>query len=327
MPASELGEMADEDRKSEGGESTSDIEIDDPPTLAEHVAPVSERGREDVVLVAISGPDAGRRFLVPPDGGLIGREDGVAMRLSDVNISRRHAAVSFDEKQRVIVSDLGSSNGVFVNGARVSRGELLDGYRVQLSSDTVLRVRFQDPCETRLQEDQAGAQTRDSLTGLPNRRELIDRIAQELSFARRHGVPLSVMLANVDELQKVIDTDGHRGSALLLSAIAELIREGSRYEDVVGRYADGEVLVVLRATTNAQTKSYARRMMEKVRARAFDVGDVAIRATISCGVGSYEVDGEDIDGAVPLIERAEAALTHAKQQGRDAGGSRPSSAS
>lgn len=114
---------------------------------------------------------------------------------------------------------------------------------------------------------------------------------------------------------------------MLLSAIAELIREGSRYEDVVGRYADGEVLVVLRATTSAQTKSYARRMMEKVRARAFDVGDVAIGATISCGVGSYEVGGEDIDGAVPLVERAEAALAHAQQQGRDAGGSRPSSAS
>ena len=312
--------MADEDRKAEGGESTTDIEIDDPPTLAEHVAPVSERGREDVVLVAISGPDAGRRFLVPPDGGLIGREEGIAMRLSDVNVSRRQVSLSFDEKRRVIVSDLGSSNGVFVNGARVSRGEVLDGYRVQLSSDTVLRVRFQDPCETRLQDDQAGSQTRDSLTGLPNRRELLDRVAQELSFARRHGEPLAIVLADVDDLQKVIETDGHRGSALLLSAIAELIREGSRYEDVVGRYGEAELLVVLRATTSAQAKSYAARMMTKVRARAFDVGDVAIRATIRCGVASYEVDGEDVDGAEPLVQRAEEALARANQPGKDAVG-------
>jgi diguanylate cyclase (GGDEF)-like protein len=118
-------------------------------------------------------------------------------------------------------------------------------------------------------------------------------------------------------MQKVIDTDGHRGASMLLSAIAELIREGSRYEDIVGRYGEDEVLVVLRATVSERALSYAERMAAVVRKRAFDVGDVAIRATVSLGVAAYEPGRFDIDGALLLVERAETAVQRAKQQGKD----------
>jgi diguanylate cyclase (GGDEF)-like protein len=309
--------MTDGSNQSTRADVAEDIEADDPPTMVDRVAPEHDHGREDLVFVVISGPDAGSRFVVPREGGVLGREVGVDMQLSDVNVSRRHAAVLFDGQSRVIISDLGSSNGVFVNGVQVSRGEVLDGYRVQLSADTVLRARFQDPRETRMQDDLAGAQTRDALTGLPNRRDLLDRLAQELSFARRHQEPLSIVLADVDGMQKVIDTDGHRGASMLLSAIAELIREGSRYEDIVGRYGEDEVLVVLRATVSERALSYAERMAAVVRKRAFDVGDVAIRATVSLGVAAYEPGRFDIDGALLLVERAETAVQRAKQQGKD----------
>jgi GGDEF domain-containing protein len=58
-------------------------------------------------------------------------------------------------------------------------------------------------------------------------------------------------------------------------------------------------------------------MAAVVRKRAFDVGDVAIRATVSLGVAAYEPGRFDIDGALLLVERAETAVQRAKQQGKD----------
>jgi pSer/pThr/pTyr-binding forkhead associated (FHA) protein len=82
-------------------------------------------------LLVVEGPDAGRRFQLGPQT-VIGRDPTAAVSLDDVEVSRRHAIISFEDG-RVSVEDLGSSNGTFVEGEQV-RGE------AQVSTGQWIRV-------------------------------------------------------------------------------------------------------------------------------------------------------------------------------------------
>ncbi len=291
-------------------------EIEDERTVSDSVVPPANESRDDVSLLVLRGPDQGRRFPLVPPGGVIGRQEECTVRLRDPNISRRHALVEVGDG-RVMLSDLGSRNGVFVNGAQVSRAEVFDGNDIQLSSDSVLRVRFQDPEEAKLIDDLYGAVVTDGVTGAANRRYLETRLAQEVSYTRRHSTPCSVVMIDVDDFRRVMATDGQAGGNALLRAIAELVRRSSRLEDEVARAGEDQLAVILRATGADQAIVFGERVCQLVREQHFDVGDVAIRATVSVGVASYEPDGTDVEEATVLLDRAAAALCCAKSDGKD----------
>jgi two-component system cell cycle response regulator len=280
------------------------------------VVPPPGAQREDVSLLVLRGPDLGRRFPLTPPGGVIGRQQDCAIPLRDPNISRRHALIELTDG-RVMLSDLGSRNGVFVNGARVSRSEIFDGNDIQLSSDSVLRVRFQDPNEAKLLDDLYGAVVTDGVTGVSNRRYLENRLAQELSYTRRHESPCCVALIDVDGFSQVVATDGQTGGDALLRAIAELICGSSRLEDDVARFGDHQLAVILRSATAEQGAVFGERVCQLVRERVFDVGEVAIRATVSIGVASFEPGRFDVKEAAELLDRADTALYRAKSSGKD----------
>jgi diguanylate cyclase (GGDEF)-like protein len=188
---------------------------------------------------------------------------------------------------------------------------------VQISNETVLRVRFQDPAETELLDELHGANVKDSATGLPNRRYLSQRLAQELSYARRHKEPLAVVLMDVDEFHKVNEADGQAAGDALLREIAKVVREDARLEDVVTRYGNDQFVTVMRNSDAAAASVFAERLTEKIRGRTYAVGDVPIRATISCGVASYEPEKVDIEEMAVLLDHADAAVYAAKEGGRD----------
>jgi len=271
--------------------------IQDERTRGEAVAPTYDRKDEDISLLVLRGPDMGRRFLVKPPGGIIGREEGAAVQTRDTTISRRAALLEFGNDGRILITDLGSKNGVYIDGVRISRAEIYDGNHVQLSNDTVMRVRFQDPIETELLQELQVAVTKDSLTGLPNRRYLRERLEQEMAWARRRKDPLSLALFDVDDFKKVIDADGQKAADDLLSVIATMVRKATRQEDVVARYGADELVVVMRGTGAEQARDTVDRLRKQVGARVFDVGDVPIKATVSVGVVTY--DGTDDDEPAP----------------------------
>jgi two-component system, cell cycle response regulator len=304
-------------------------EIEDERTQAESVAPSFDRPGEHVGLLVLRGPDAGTRFVVKPPGGVIGREPGAAVQVRDPNVSRRHAIIEFND-DRVLVTDLGSRNGVFINGVQVARAEIFDGNDVQLSNDTVMRVRFQDAVETELLEELQGAAMRDSLTGLPNRRYFLDRLRQELAYAHRRGEPLGVALIDIDDFKKVLDVDGQQGGDLLLEAIAGVVRRASRVEDVVARYGHDEFAVALRGTGPDQAQRYAQRVVSAVRDGTYRTGDVPIRATVTVGLsvvpagkkrrrtpGPAENPPPDPAMVTALLDQADQALYRGKHEGKN----------
>ena len=126
--------------------------------LCTECATIIEYSGEAVASDVISAPAAEpRACLIDPWGRVhplpectvVGRDVGDGLSIRRGFVSRAHAELRRQD-DGFVLTDLGSRNGVYVNGVQISRAEIYDGNHVQLSGDTVLRVRFQDPVETEL---------------------------------------------------------------------------------------------------------------------------------------------------------------------------------
>lgn len=155
----------------------------------------------------------------------------------------------------------------------------------------------------------------DFLTGLVNRREMFNRAAIELSRARRHGKPLSVILIDIDYFKKLNDNYGHDMGDSVLKDLSRTLKETLREYDIVCRYG-GEEFVVVTPETGLDM---ARELAERLRCAALELAitheneATPIHISISAGVAELMVD-ESIE---KTISRADAALYRAKESGRN----------
>lgn len=156
--------------------------------------------------------------------------------------------------------------------------------------------------------------TRDSLTGLLNRRETLRRIAQEHSRAGRLSKFLSVFMIDIDYFKGINDVHGHAAGDDVLKDLSRKIREVVRDYDIVCRYGGEEFLVVTPEADGEIAREIAERLRGEVEGMAMTVADgSAIRFTISAGVAQWK-EGENVE---QLIARADAALYEAKDAGRN----------
>src|SRR5512137_1186004 len=153
--------------------------------------PVSERRP---YLLVLSGPQLGEIFALEPGREVVlGREPTCEVRLRDTGVSRRHAGIVAGTGGARL-RDLGSTNGIFVDGARVADCELQDGQRVQMGMHTALKYCLCDDVEIGYQRRLAEGALLDPETGLFNRRHFDDRLAAELVTSSRHTRPMSLLL-------------------------------------------------------------------------------------------------------------------------------------
>ncbi len=296
-------------------------DIEDESTVTEAVNPDSLRGGEYLSLLVVRGPDAGRWFRVATDGGLVGRSPEVHIRIADPAVSREHAVIEVNQKGVYLIRDLGSRNGVFIEGKRVDLAPILDGVQIQLSTQTVLRARFSGPVETEIWDELQKAAQTDPLTGLANRRYLMHRLEQELSFARRHRMPLSLLLIDVDAFKPINDHYGHHGGDAVLKKIASTLRATTRVEDVVARYGGDEFVIISRGYPPTAATKLANRLCDVVRDTDIRFGAMNMRVTLSIGVAGCDADQlanekHKVD-RTELFICADTALYQAKQGGRD----------
>jgi diguanylate cyclase (GGDEF)-like protein/PAS domain S-box-containing protein len=155
----------------------------------------------------------------------------------------------------------------------------------------------------------------DALTGVPNRRLLLDRLRQALAQAERRGHALAVLYADLDHFKTINDTLGHAaGDALLRQAVVRL-HECLRDEDTVARVGGDEFLIVLPSLTSGDAAVPVAQKILAALAAPFLVAEREVRITVSLGIGVYPRDGADPE---TLIRNADAALYRAKQAGRNA---------
>ncbi len=154
--------------------------------------------------------------------------------------------------------------------------------------------------------------TTDSLTGILNRRMVMDRGAAEFRRQQRYGGHVSVIAMDIDYFKKVNDTYGHGGGDAALRAVADACQSCLRVVDTFGRMGGEEFLVVLPETEQAGAEVVAEKIRGTVEALKVKHGDETIELTISVGVTVMTDSG--LEAAIDLADQA---LYEAKNGGRN----------
>jgi two-component system cell cycle response regulator len=154
----------------------------------------------------------------------------------------------------------------------------------------------------------------DALTGLPNRRALVDAIERERSRAARHALPFSFVMIDVDHFKSINDTHGHAAGDLVLQAVAGALVAIARRSDVVGRWGGEEFVVALPQTSEAGARVAAERLRRAIaETKCVLPSGETIHVTASLGIASVDVAWQtDV-----LVARADSAMYEAKAQGRN----------
>ena len=153
----------------------------------------------------------------------------------------------------------------------------------------------------------------DSLTKLPNRVLLEDRLEQEIQKAKREKTRFSVLLLDLDGFQQINDAYGHRVGDRLLVDTAERIRGCVRGQDTLARVSGDEFVLLIDAGEPAYAAQVADKVTEAVR-QPFDIEGQELRISASVGIALYTGREEEHPN---LLKNADAAMFHAKSQGRN----------
>jgi diguanylate cyclase (GGDEF)-like protein len=154
----------------------------------------------------------------------------------------------------------------------------------------------------------------DSLTGLYNRKHLMETLDKEVSRCQRHSHAFSLMVIDIDHFKKYNDTYGHLAGDEVLSRLASVFKESIRSSDYAARYGGEEFIIMLPEIGPEQGVEAAERIRHKVAEQKFGGEGEPIKVTISVGIASYPNNGEDAES---IIRKADEALYEAKEMGRD----------
>ncbi|MEZ5627512.1 MAG: GGDEF domain-containing protein [Rhodocyclaceae bacterium] len=156
--------------------------------------------------------------------------------------------------------------------------------------------------------------TRDSLTGVSNRRDFLERLRVMVASAGRNSYPLTLMALDLDHFKRVNDTYGHPGGDTVLRQFARRCEMAVRESDVVGRVGGEEFMVAMNGAGAAEAADVAERLRAAVAHKPVVLSpSQSVDISISIGLATL-CDGDDV---VALVARADAALYRAKRNGRN----------
>ncbi|MBS2037557.1 diguanylate cyclase [bacterium] len=279
------------------------------------VAPVAEPRpvHDELCLVILAGPSRGK--VLPLDRGslTLGRSSEASVVLDGRGLSRVHARLTLCP-DGVEVQDLDSTNGLFVNGQRRTQAVLRPGDQLALGPEVSLQLQRTDPSLRQLLEELYSGSTRDSLTGLANRRQAELRLQEEAAMVRRHGLSVCLALLDLDHFKSVNDTYGHAAGDLVLQETADRLQSAIRQEDVLARYGGEEFLLILRHTALSGASLLMERLLRSISERPFELLDgQQLNLSLSAGLALF-AQGDELE---QVLQRADQALYKAKQSGRN----------
>ena len=155
----------------------------------------------------------------------------------------------------------------------------------------------------------------DFLTGLSNRRHLMQVLDGELARVRRHGGALSVVFADLDHFKDTNDRFGHHVGDRCLQLVADTLCAQLRKSDLAARFGGEEFAVVLPETDASGATAVAERFRAAIAQASLLVDGRRVAVTASLGVATYPT--ADVDSVQSLLKAADQALYHAKGSGRN----------
>lgn len=265
-------------------------------------------------IILISHPDAamlGRRFQLPPQGTLnIGRSSAADVSLPNVaSMSRLHARLRH-WGLFVEIEDLHSTNGTYVNDARLERAQTLQsGDRFRVGAAHFKFLHEEDPENAYHQ-----AMMTDGLTRAFNKRKFDEEFHREVERGRRHERPLSLILFDIDHFKTVNDTHGHRCGDVVLQHLARHTSHYLRPEQIFARVGGEEFAVLCPETELKGAAVLAEKLRQSIAEEVIPHEGLDLRVTCSFGVATF---GENAPTTAELYEAADQALYEAKDRGRN----------
>ncbi len=282
--------------------------------------PKSEQAVKTAYLTVMAGARAGEVIKLAHAETILGRGPQSTIHLDSDGVSRRHARI-VRQGQELIVEDLGSTNGTWIDDQRVTFRKLEDGDRIQVGTEVIVRFNFLDDMEAQLQQQLYESAVRDPLTKAYNRKHFQERMRSEIAHALRHRGQLSLILFDIDHFKRVNDTLGHPAGDAVLKAISSAIMKTIRVEDVFARIGGEEFALLARGIDAQNAMLFAERLRRGIERLAVPWNGSTIPVTSSFGVATLVelYSGEapkSIDGDL-LVARADQRLYPAKSGGRN----------
>jgi len=154
----------------------------------------------------------------------------------------------------------------------------------------------------------------DALTGLPNRRLLMDRLSLAIAHARRSKRTMAVMYLDLDGFKQINDTFGHDGGDTLLSMVAARLVAAVRQEDTVARLSGDEFVIVLSDLSHVDDVAKLASKVIQAVSQPYSIQGCRVNMTTSVGVSIYPTHGEEVG---TLMKSADMALYEAKRTGKN----------
>jgi diguanylate cyclase (GGDEF)-like protein len=266
----------------------------------------------DACIVVIYGTELGRRVQLGTAPFEIGRSSTNDLFIDQESISRHHARISFDGSSYWI-SDLGSTNGTFVNDEPVREQRLRDGDQVRIGR-SILKFMTGENVEVHYHEEIYRLMTVDGLTQIFNRRYFNEALEREVNRSRRYARVLSLVVFDIDHFKKINDTYGHLVGDSALRLISTAVKPRLRREDIFARVGGEEFAVLLPEIAIDGARVIAEKIRSIVQGTPMKHEQEYIRCTVSLGVATLD-DGEG--PPEDLYKRADELLYEAKQTGRN----------
>jgi diguanylate cyclase (GGDEF)-like protein len=301
-----------------------DFAESDPPTLfASAMGEALPANQGEWALIRYVGNPIGEVLPLRDVNLTVGRSPENDLCLAEVEVSRHHARIELVGQENqvpvVLLSDLSSTNGTFVNGRRI----LPRNGPVSLQHGDVVRVgthafklKHLDEMEKHYHEAVLAQTTVDSLTGLGNRASVLSYLEKHADLTRRHHRPLSLILIDLDHFKEVNDRYGHGVGDQVLQRFAQIVMGRIRASDHVGRIGGEEFLVVMPETEGREALAVAEELRKALAEEAMDSGEPGKEFLVTSCFGVAQFRTEDPDGG-SLLARADVALYRAKALGRN----------
>jgi diguanylate cyclase (GGDEF)-like protein len=254
----------------------------------------------------------GTRFAIGYAPVVIGRDPDSDLCINHFSVSRRHARI-LPGADGYRVTDMDSTNGTFVNEAPAP-APLRDGDYLRVGG-CILRFLAGDNVEAEYHEELYRLAITEALTGLANRRRLLEALDWELARAARFHRPLSLALFDLDHFKAINDRLGHLAGDAALQEFAARARTTVRKEALLARYGGEEFALLLPEADAAGAATAAARVRTLVEAAPFLYRGEPYRVTVSAGVAT--TPGDPSLTPERLIDAADAKLAEAKRTGRN----------
>ena len=292
---------------------TSESDVKTRVTPLEELSRSPGRGGQDCIVVIYSSNARmfGKRFVLSSEAMSLGRGADNTIQLDNDSVSRRHCRIE-KRSDHYYVEDLQSTNGTYVNDELVTSYQLRRGDQVKVG-DTIFKFLSGSDMEAQYHETIYRMTIVDGLTGVNNKRFLLETLEREIPRARRHGRPLTMAMFDIDHFKNINDTFGHLAGDYVLKELATLVKKRLRPDDIIGRYGGEEFALLLPETDLPGGVHIAEELRRRIDEHPFVFEAEKIKVTVSLGVAQLSGD----DDVVAFIKAADERLYRAKREGRN----------